>query len=46
MQVRELAEAIVCSEDIDFKLAALPEELDDSEPGPPCVSKSPDAPPG
>ena len=46
MQVREIAEAIVCSEDIEFKLAALPEDLEDNEPGPPQRIEKPGRPAG
>ncbi|MEE3180819.1 MAG: DUF455 family protein, partial [Planctomycetota bacterium] len=46
MQVREIAEAIVCSEDIEFKLAALPRDLDDSEPGPAQRIEKPGRPAG
>ena len=46
MQVREIAEAIVCSEDIEFKLAALPEDLEDNEPGPAQRIEKPGRPAG
>lgn len=45
MQVREITEAIVLSEDIEFKLAALPDGLDDSEPGTPLRIENPGRPP-
>ena len=44
MQIRDIAEAIVLSEDIDFKLTALPETLEDSEPGPPLRIEKPGRP--
>ena len=44
MQVRDIAEAIVLSEDIEFKLAALPENIEDSEPGPALRIKKPGRP--
>ena len=45
MQVRDIAEAIVLSEDIEFKLAALPENIEDSEPGPALRIEKPGRPP-
>ena len=45
MQVREITEAIVLSEDIEFKLTPLPAGLEDSEPGAPLRIEKPGRPP-
>ena len=44
MQVREITEALVLSEDIEFKLAPLPDDLEDSEPGTPLRIENPGRP--
>ena len=44
MQVREITEALVLSEDIEFKLASLPDDLEDSEPGTPLRIENPGRP--